>query len=692
MPSPPERAPAAGQEFEISFSVAGLQSSPPWPSVGGSLAAHTLFVAFVWSATPSIAIESFPEPTFDDVFASSNRTLFWNPPQKELPSTAPLKQPRASNKPTADRPRFKLPQRISADDPKPDSKLQMIRAEAPDVRIEQDLPLPNMLELKGQKLKAPKLAPSRFEPKSVVPVAPDQRAIDRLEAPRVAEASPPPAPKFDQTPRLRFQAEAAKRAEPRRETIEADAAPDLNATSQAEQLPVELQPALRLRFQGEQAEMQAPEEVAVAKVVGDGAPRLADSGAPAPGLALSELQNTARLRYQSGSGGGQDNQAPAAQAAGAAVPAPEIVEQSAATNRSASLTDTQQPQVRYRAWDGSGAADGKARPGTDQALAALSDGDAPPELSASGGSAEKASELLAELNRPEVPTGPQGGTGGDRDLVVVGVNPSSNPPSALPRGRRRGEFSAGPDGGPGGGRVGVEADQEARLRVPNLSVSGPRTSSAASSASGIVGGSSPTAIPPKQPRPRGAGPGGLSAELARLTRRGNVADLSSLPPPDLKIEYHEKALDPEHPFVGRPVYTVAVNTPNVTSYQGSWVIQFAELETEEEATDKEEGESGSPEAKLYPPSPSYKVDPKYSASAMKEEVEGEVVLHAIIGVDGLVSRVQLIEGVDGRLDADARTALEKWRFHPAHKAGKPVAIEAFVRIPFKLDPNIKMRY
>ena len=40
-------------------------------------------------------------------------------------------------------------------------------------------------------------------------------------------------------------------------------------------------------------------------------------------------------------------------------------------------------------------------------------------------------------------------------------------------------------------------------------------------------------------------------------------------------------IDPDMPFVGRPVYTLAINMPNVTSYRGDWVIQFAEAIPEE---------------------------------------------------------------------------------------------------------------
>jgi TonB family protein len=54
--------------------------------------------------------------------------------------------------------------------------------------------------------------------------------------------------------------------------------------------------------------------------------------------------------------------------------------------------------------------------------------------------------------------------------------------------------------------------------------------------------------------------------------------------------------------------------------------------------------------------------------------------------------LQLVESLDKRLDANAREAFAKWKFEPARKNGKPIAVETLIRIPFRLNPDIKIRY
>ena len=82
-----------------------------------------------------------------------------------------------------------------------------------------------------------------------------------------------------------------------------------------------------------------------------------------------------------------------------------------------------------------------------------------------------------------------------------------------------------------------------------------------------------------------------------------------------------------------------------------------------------------------------KVDPKYPPTLIKEHVEGEVVLYAVIRSDGSVDSIQLVRGIDDQLDANAMQALSQWRFRPATKQGAPVDLEAIVHIPFHAPPD-----
>jgi periplasmic protein TonB len=77
------------------------------------------------------------------------------------------------------------------------------------------------------------------------------------------------------------------------------------------------------------------------------------------------------------------------------------------------------------------------------------------------------------------------------------------------------------------------------------------------------------------------------------------------------------------------------------------------------------------------------VDPGYLLELMKENVQGTVVLSAVIRSDGSVGEVYILRGVDDRLDAYASAALSRWRFRPGTRNGDPVALQTVVMIPFR---------
>jgi protein TonB len=77
------------------------------------------------------------------------------------------------------------------------------------------------------------------------------------------------------------------------------------------------------------------------------------------------------------------------------------------------------------------------------------------------------------------------------------------------------------------------------------------------------------------------------------------------------------------------------------------------------------------------------VGPGYPLELMKENVQGTVMLSAVIRSDGSVSEVNILHGLDDRLDAYASAALSRWRFRPATRNGDPVALQTVVMIPFR---------
>jgi TonB family protein len=64
-------------------------------------------------------------------------------------------------------------------------------------------------------------------------------------------------------------------------------------------------------------------------------------------------------------------------------------------------------------------------------------------------------------------------------------------------------------------------------------------------------------------------------------------------------------------------------------------------------------------------------------------VQGTLMLSAVIRSDGSVGEVCILRGVDDPLDAYASAALSRWRFRPATRNGDPVALQTVVMIPFR---------
>jgi TonB family protein len=138
---------------------------------------------------------------------------------------------------------------------------------------------------------------------------------------------------------------------------------------------------------------------------------------------------------------------------------------------------------------------------------------------------------------------------------------------------------------------------------------------------------------------------------------------------------------PEAIFASKRVYTMHVNMPNLNSATGSWIINFSELRADPSAP--RVALSGDVAAPLA----IKKVDPKYPPTLIAENVEGEVILYAVIRCDGTVDSIQLVRGVDEQLDENAMKAFAQWRFRPAEKQGETVDLEAIVHIPFRIFVN-----
>ncbi len=80
----------------------------------------------------------------------------------------------------------------------------------------------------------------------------------------------------------------------------------------------------------------------------------------------------------------------------------------------------------------------------------------------------------------------------------------------------------------------------------------------------------------------------------------------------------------------------------------------------------------------------YDPDPEYSEEARKQKYQGTVILWVIIDNNGHVRDMKVQRSLGMGLDEKAMEAVKKWRFRPAMKDGKPVAVQVNVEVNFRL--------
>ncbi|MFZ1918340.1 MAG: energy transducer TonB [Terriglobales bacterium] len=272
-------------------------------------------------------------------------------------------------------------------------------------------------------------------------------------------------------------------------------------------------------------------------------------------------------------------------------------------------------------------------------------------------------DLLPAGAQPVAPppsvAGNAGSGGGQGRLIALNIHPvTPTGPVVVPGGNRRGSFEAGPRGKSGA------------AGTPD--VVGPNSSANGGGQKGRSG-SLPAGLHV------GAGPGATDA-IARdgASGEGDPREVASAAPAVVgrraaSAISDDKVTDVDRQVFGdRRLYGTTLNMPNLNSSTGSWVMHFAELEPDPKQND------------LLQPLPTEKSDPGYPLELIRANVHGTVTLYAVIHTDGGVDGIRVLNSPDDRLNGWAMSALAGWKFQPALRAGKPVAVEAVVEIPFRV--------
>ncbi|HEX7423757.1 MAG TPA: energy transducer TonB [Terriglobales bacterium] len=91
---------------------------------------------------------------------------------------------------------------------------------------------------------------------------------------------------------------------------------------------------------------------------------------------------------------------------------------------------------------------------------------------------------------------------------------------------------------------------------------------------------------------------------------------------------------------------------------------------------------------VKPPRAIYSPDPKFTEeekkNADKAQYKGEVQLSMIVTSDGKPKDIRVTKSLGPDLDKKAIEAVKTWKFDPATKDGKPVAVHIGVEVAFHL--------
>ena len=116
-----------------------------------------------------------------------------------------------------------------------------------------------------------------------------------------------------------------------------------------------------------------------------------------------------------------------------------------------------------------------------------------------------------------------------------------------------------------------------------------------------------------------------------------------------------------------------------------------------EVKNSEETKQNQPEEKPAPPTPKpprkggnvvqakliKMVEPVYPPLALKNGIQGNVVLDGIIGIDGMIHNINVVSG-HILLRQSAIDAIEQWKYEPATLNGEPIEVNTTITVKFVL--------
>lgn len=192
----------------------------------------------------------------------------------------------------------------------------------------------------------------------------------------------------------------------------------------------------------------------------------------------------------------------------------------------------------------------------------------------------------------------------------------------------------------------------------------------------------------KTPASKGVAPRAAREQLTPpIVMRNNVqpklaADATVLAPPDLSFAKTRQIGDPLSDLAA------ASNGPGVSGGMGG---NFGTGVGGEGGPGRGTGSGGGCCGDLYGigngvsmPRPIYSPEPEFSEEARRAKYQGEVILLATIGADGRPRNLTVVRSLGMGLDEKALETVRTWKFEPAKKDGRPVAVQMNIILNFNL--------
>ncbi|MGH9713794.1 MAG: TonB family protein [Candidatus Acidiferrales bacterium] len=298
---------------------------------------------------------------------------------------------------------------------------------------------------------------------------------------------------------------------------------------------------------------------------------------------------------------------------------------------------------------------------------AEADATAAPEVGDAASSGDLGLRRIIALSANAAPPAPEVSVPQGNLAARIAISPEGKQPG-VPGGTNNGPRGNGGSGGNASSMGGIDGASGA-----THSSGGGGNGSSYPAAVSISGGTNPGTtgggIAPAGPHT------GAKLNLKPMTSPGSSSRAPSSRRGPASVANFDPNLPPEKLLSGKEIFTLHVNMPNLSSATGSWILHCAQL-------DEGDDPRFPPKGTLSGPEILQKVDPKYPPELIKEHVDGEVVLYAIIRKDGSVDSIQVVRGLDPLLDRNAMEALALWKFRPGTRDGAPVDMETVAHIPF----------